>query len=361
MFSQKKEQFITGNEAVVQGALAAGASFFSGYPITPATEILEGWADAVAYQEISARSAKNPHNQCLRFMQAEDETSAGFNVIGAILAGSRAFTATAGPGNILMQDPIAMAEAMRLPFVGVIMQRGGPSTGTVIYGQQELTMTAFGGNGEGLRIVYSTNSPQELYNYTRKSFDVAWRYRFPTFVLGDGYQAKEKSRVRVLSKSKIMSFLRQSAFKSASVSVPIGNMRNCYNFETELNKVLVSDINDFKRVAPKIVEYEKYLCRDAEIIIFAHGIVSLAAKEAVDLLRKNGKKVGLFRPITINPFPQAVASDLASSARKILIVESSNGHFSRVVKSNLYGLCKIKELLKPVMSISAQEIMEKIR
>lgn len=336
-----KEQFITGNDAVVQGALAAGASFFSGYPITPATEILEKWAKLhLEFPEY------------LQMTQAEDETSAGFNVVGAILAGARAFTATAGPGNILMQDPIAMAEAMRLPFVGIIMQRGGPSTGTVIYSQQEVTLTAFGGNGEGLRVVYSTNGPQELYDYTRKSFDVAWKYRFPTFILGDGYQSKEKSKVKMQKP------------KPAVVpgKMAIGNMRNCYNFEDELNKVLVKNINDFKLMSPKIIEYEKYLCADAETVIFCHGIISLSAKEAVNTLRKMGKKVGLFRPITINPFPSAIASSIAAKAKNILVVESSGGAFLRLVKANLNNNShKIKEFLKPVLGITPEEIVEKIK
>ena len=83
-----------------------------------------------------------------------------------------------------------MAEAMRIPTVVVVQQRGGPSTATVIYSQQEVTLTCFGGNGEGLRVVYSTSSHQELYDYTIKAFNTAWKYRFPTFVLADGYQAK---------------------------------------------------------------------------------------------------------------------------------------------------------------------------
>ena len=106
--------------------------------------------------------------------------SAGFAMIGAILVGKKAFTATAGPGNILAQDAFAMAENMRLPTVAFIMQRGGPSTGTVIYSQQELNLTCFGGNGEGLRIVYSASGIQDLYDYTIKSFNAAWKYRFPT-------------------------------------------------------------------------------------------------------------------------------------------------------------------------------------
>jgi 2-oxoglutarate ferredoxin oxidoreductase subunit alpha len=101
------------------------------------------------------------------------------------------------PGNILMQDAFSMCEAMRIPIVGYINQRGGPSTSTVIYSQSEVNLTAFGGNGNGYRIVYSPSNLQELYDYGIKVFNVAWKYRFPTFLLGDGYQAKMMGEVEL--------------------------------------------------------------------------------------------------------------------------------------------------------------------
>jgi len=344
MIFGNEEKFLTGNEAVLEGAFYAGAKLMCGYPITPATEILEGWA----------KKADQGNND-LCMIQAEDEISAGFNSIGALIAGKKSFTATAGVGHVLMQDPISMAEAMRLPFVGVIMQRGGPSTGTVIYSQQEVTLACFGGNGEGLRIVYSTSSPQELYDYTIKAFNSAWKYFFPTFVLGDGYQSKMKAKVK-LNQPDIV--------KSKPIVTDDGkyiNKRNCYNFENQLSEVLMKDIADYDTISPKLVEWEEYKCKDAEIIIFAHGIVSGSAKTAVDIMRtKMNIKVGLFRPITLRPFPKDVASKIASGVRKILIAESSNGHFARIVKDNLYGLTRIETLLKPVMGINPEEIVEKI-
>jgi len=342
-FNKTEEKFITGNEAAIMGAKNAGAIFMAGYPITPSTEILEGWAKEAN------------QNFALKFTQTEDETSAGFNVLGGTLAGIKSFTATAGVGNVLMQDPISMAEAMRLPFVGLVMQRGGPSTGTVIYSQQEVTLTCYGGNGEGLRIVYSTSNPQEIYDYTIKAFNSAWKYRFPTFVLGDGYQSKMKTKVRI-NKPKIT-----NSYPLVGRQGQITNIRNCYNFEDQLGEVLSKNILEYEKIKDQITEYSEYKCNDAETIIFAHGIVSNAAKEAIDELRsKHNKKVGLFRPITLRPFPSAAASDFASRARKIIIMESSNGHFSRIVKDNIYGLAKIDYLFKPVMPISKEDIISKI-
>ena len=141
-----------GNKILAQAAKDAGAKVMFGYPITPASEILETWV-TLCQQENK-----------ISFLQTEDEMAAGFATIGACLAGKPAFTATAGPGNVLMQDAFSMAEALRIPTVAMIVQRGGLSTSTVIYSQEEVRLTCYGGNGEGFRIVYSTAGLQELYD-----------------------------------------------------------------------------------------------------------------------------------------------------------------------------------------------------
>jgi len=341
----KETKFLTGNEAVIEAATKAGATFMSGYPITPATDILELWAKI---------HDNNPKQ--FKFIQAEDEISAGFNLIGALLAGARGFTATAGPGHVLMQDAISMAEAMRLPFVGVIMQRGGPSTGTVIYGQQEVTLAAFGGNGEGLRIVYSASNPQELYTYTMRAFACAWYTKFPTLVLGDGYSAKMRSKVELHS---ITNPIRNRVLLGETEEPK--NLRNCYNIESELAEVLEKNIADWKKYAEEIKESECYLCKDAELIFIAHGIVAQAAREAVDMLRQKGIKAGLFRPITLRPFDHQKLTHFAAKVGKIIIVESSYGHLERIVKSRLFGLTRIETYQKPVMPISPEEIVRSVK
>lgn len=341
MFSAKVEKFITGNQAVIEAAKTVGVYVMCGYPITPVTEILQDWS------KLSDKFEK------YKIIQSEDETSAGFNTIGAILAGKLAFTATAGPGHTLMQDPLSMAEAMRLPMVVVVMQRGGPSTGTVVYGQQEVTLACFGGNGEGHRIVYSTSSPQDIYDYTLEAFHFAWRYRFPTIVLGDGYQAKMQTKVKIYQSTKLVKTKPLLNQKNL-------NIRNCFNFETELAKRLKIDHEDFLKFTPKIVRSELYQAKRAKKIIVAHGIVAQAAKQAVDILRAKNQNVGLFRPITLRPFDHVALSRLASEAEEIIIVESSYGHLERLVKTGLYGLTKIKVLQKPVEAISAQEIIKSL-
>ncbi|MCX6806838.1 MAG: ferredoxin oxidoreductase [Candidatus Berkelbacteria bacterium] len=330
-------EFLTGNEVVVKAALSAGARLMFGYPITPSTEITKTFAE---------EAIKNPR---LLFIQTEDEISAGFGVIGAILGGKKSFTSTAGPGTVLMQDPISMAEAMRLPFVGIITQRGGPSTGTVIYSQQEVNLTCFGGNGEGLRIVYSPSNLQEVYDLTIKTFNNAWKYRFPSFLLTDGYLAKAKSKVEIYEPSYL-----STTKQILGDAKKIVNIRNTYSTEEELAKILDKYINEYEQISKHIRDYESYHCTDAKTIIFAHGSVASACRAACSQL----KRVGLFRPITLRPFPEYEAKMIARRADKVIIVESSAGQFSRMVKNAIFGVkTVVLEYQKPALGITPEEII----
>jgi 2-oxoglutarate ferredoxin oxidoreductase subunit alpha len=348
-----KKELITGNHALVRGAIASGANMMTGYPITPTTEVLEYWSELAL------------HNPELKYLQSEDEMSAGFMMIGGVLAGKKAFSATAGPGNILMQDAIVMAENMRLPIVVFINQRGGPSTGTVIYSQQELNLTCFGGNGEGLRIVYSCSSVQEMYDYSIKAFNTAWKYRFPTFVLSDGYLAKTLTEIETYeAEEKQIETIPSSAYLLNDNKEPgkYSNLRNTYNLENELGQLLEKHNQDFQSIVTEIVEFEDYKTLDAEIVIFAHGIVASAAKNAIDKLRQDDVKVGLFRPITLNPFPKDTANSIIKNKKIILVVESSLGQFERMVKSNIYGEnVPVKKLLKPAEGITSEEIVLRVK
>lgn len=350
----EKKVYITGNEAAAWAALAAGADIMFGYPITPQNEIMHYWT------RLAPR-----HNR--KFLQTEDEISAGFTTCGALQAGRKAFTATAGPGNVLMQEPFGMAEGMRLPFVAIIQQRGGPSSGTVVYSQQEVNLTTYGGNGEGHRIVYSTACHQEIYDYVIKAFNVAWKYRFPTFVLGDGYQAKMRepmvmydpaSRgIEMVPAQSLVGLPGEIGVDRESV-----HLCNIYSLEEELYDVLQKLEADYQKIIPEIVEYEQKFCDDAEIIIVSHGVVSRAAWDAVKMLRDQGVRAGYFRPITLRPFPQEALRKAAASARKILVVESAVNQLQRLVKENLYGLTLgIESLAKPGVGIDADEIVARYK
>ncbi len=347
-----------GNEVIVKAALDSGAEIMFGYPITPTTEMMSAWT----------KISEKDNQDKIKFLQAEDEMAAGFMMIGAILAGKICFTATAGPGNILLQDPMSMAEAMRLPTVTFIMQRGGPSTGTVIYSQQEVTLTCRGGNGEGMRIVYAPSTLQELYHLSCKAFQTAWRYRFPTFVLGDGYLAKMQGEVEILeppspvqatpylgvgkSVAMIKKFQPSGGF---CVKEGYVNLRNCFNLEEELFAINQEIQKAFTGISTQISEAEAQNCAGAETVIFAFGIVAAAARQALKDL--NTARVGLFRPITLNPFPQEAARKIAQKAKKILVLESSLGQFTSLVKEHLYGLnVPITTIGKPALGFTPEEI-----
>jgi 2-oxoglutarate ferredoxin oxidoreductase subunit alpha len=330
----------------VKAALAAGAEAFYGYPITPTTEILTIWAQKAATDDK------------LIFLQTEDEPAAGFGVIGSALAGRKSWTATAGIGHVLMQDPLMAAEAMRIPFVLYIGQRGGPSTGTVIYSQQELNLARLGGNGEGMRIVLAPSNLQEIYDFTIKAFDLAWRYHLPAIILSDGYLSKMTGMVNL-----------DRAGKVATAKPFIGNpdspvnLRNCYSQEEELAQVLHRELLDYAEISKKVEEAEVVGCSDAELVIFAWGTVAEAAKEAQKILKKEGLKVGVFRPITMRPFAASAAKAATKNASQILICESAAGQFGRLVTESLFGTVdkNVERLYKPAEGITADEIVEKVK
>lgn len=343
--NKSQKLFISGNEAAALGALDAGARLMFGYPITPASEILGSWIK-------EAQKNKN-----LQFLQTEDEIAAGFGVLGATLGGVKAFTASAGPGHILMQDSLSMAENMRLPFVGIMMQRGGPSTGTVNFSQQEVALAAFGGNGDGLRIVYSASSIEEMYELVKKGFDSAWRWRFPTIILGDGYLGKMKADI-ALNRKKSAIIKSAPILKEEIIST---NLRNCYSSERSLGEALRANIADWNKTRIKIVESESFMTAGAEILILAHGLVAAAAKEAVLELRQKNMKVGLWRPITLNPLDAPGLKKAVAGAKQIYLFESSLNQFARIIKYELFGAkIKINEIAKPAEGFTPEEIIDLI-
>jgi len=336
---ENKKKLLTGSEIVVQACLDAEAGVMYGYPITPTCEILSGW---IATGKPS--------------LQTEDEIAAGFAVCGAVLAGQKAFTASGGPGHVLLQDGMSMAEGMRLPFVIIVGQRGGPSSGTVIYSQQEVMLACFGGNGEGLRLVYSPATSKELYELTRQAFNDAWQYRFPAIVLTDGYLLKMKSGVD-LSSLKIENI-------SAHPLVPedkIVHWPNIYTMEEELNEQIGLAQKDWEEISPLIAKAEILETTDVEVLLIAHGIVGSAVKEAVKQLRKNGIKAGYFRPITLRPFPKKDLDKVCGweSVKKVVVVESSAGQLARIVRDQLAPEIAVsfEYLQKPGLGIEVEEVI----
>ena len=364
------KQFLMGNEVRAKAARAAGALGLYGYPITPGSEILKWWA--------TEAGSKNGKKDGVVFVQAEDEIGASFMLLGAVMAGQKAFTVTAGPGNVLMQDAFSMCEAMRIPIVGYINQRGGPSTSTVIYSQSEVNLTAFGGNGNGFRVVYSPANLQELYDYGIRVFNIAWKYRFPTFLLGDGYQAKMMGEVEIYDpRERGIEMVETEKYLLEEVRTrPINEVvptpevhirvvdgveyscyRNCLDFEEDTLRVNLEIKSAWDTAAAEIREHKTYGDASAETLIIAHGIVAEAAQGAIDA---TGSRARLFRPITLRPFPDEELRLAAQGARRILVVESAIDQLARFCRNALYchASVPIVEHFRPSIGIPVEEIVD---
>jgi len=311
--NNKPRELLTGAQTVVRACFDAGAGSMYGYPITPATEIFTGWI-----------------KQGGKYLQTEDEIAAGFAICGAVLAGEKSFTATAGPGTVLMQDAMSMAEGMRLPFVVIVAQRGGPSSGTVIYSQQEVTLACYGGNGEGLRLVYSPGNLEELYHFTRRAFNESWQYRFPAVVLTDGYLLKTRGAVTI-AKDDLENFPAEPIVKAGTNT----HLENIHTLEEELFSKLKKYEEDYNKMSSVVASAQEVETDDAEILIIAHGIVGAAAQAAVKILRAQNIRAGLLRPTTLRPFPKNILDARATQAKRILIVESSFGQLAQIVRAEL--------------------------
>jgi 2-oxoglutarate ferredoxin oxidoreductase subunit alpha len=351
---EEKRVFMTGNEVVAWAAVAAGADIMYGYPITPQNEIMHYWT------RLAPKHGK-------KFLQTEDELSAGFTTLGGALAGRKSFSATAGPGTTLFQEPLSMAEMMRIPVVVIVQQRGGPSTATVIYSQQEVNMVTFGGNGEGWRVVYSTATHQELFDYTIKAFNTAWKYRFPTFILGDGYQAKMREPLVMYNpEDRGIEMIKPVA----SLGLPgtpgkdrdAVHLRNTYSVEEELYNAAMLIQEDYEKMSKEVVEWDEKNIDDADIVIISHGVVSRAAIAAMNRLREKGIKVGYFRPITLRPFPDEQLQKVAAKCSNFLLVESALGQLARLVKGALFNMPidKFDTIYKPGVGFTAEELVQRI-
>jgi 2-oxoglutarate/2-oxoacid ferredoxin oxidoreductase subunit alpha len=362
-----------GNDVLTRAARAAGARVMYGYPITPTTEILQNWS-----KDACSEAGKKDG---VVFLQSEDEISASFMLVGAVLAGAKAFTATGGPGHVLMQDAFSMAEAMRLPIVAYLMQRGGPSTSTVVYSQSEVNLACYGGNGNGYRIVYSPSSIQDLYDYGIKVFNVAWKYRFPTFLLGDGYLAKMLADVELYDPAErgITMVPTEAYMNEKQRVVPLKDVvpapeldirygkdgteyacfRNCLNQEEETLEVNDHIRKAWDAVASELEEHETYGDADADTLLIAHGIVASAAKAAIEALKEKGVNARLFRPITLRPFPETALRAAAKKAKRIIVAESAINQLTRFVKESLYGQCKVRieTYERPSIGIVPEEIV----
>jgi len=319
----KNRVYLKGNEALAYGALEAGLNAYFAYPITPSSEIPETLAKEFG-------NKKYPEYKF--FLQAASELEAINMVIGAASGGARAMTATSSPGFSLKQEGLSYAACMELPLLIVDICRAGPGLGNLGPEQSDYFQgTKGGGHGNYRLIVLAPATVQEMALLPRLGFDLAFKYRNPTLILGDAFTGQLKEDV------EFPEFTPQrydaSAWATTGAKGRSPHILNSLELDYQKHfKHLQKIYEKYQQAQEKEVRFEEYYTEDAETVIVAFGIASRIAKGAVNRLRSKGVKVGLFRPITLWPFPAPQLKALASQGKRFLVVELNMGQMLEDVK-----------------------------
>ncbi|MBW6508907.1 MAG: 2-oxoacid:acceptor oxidoreductase subunit alpha [Desulfuromonadales bacterium] len=353
----KKIALLQGNEACAQGALYAGCNFFGGYPITPSTEIAEVMAG-----ELPKIGGK--------FIQMEDEIGAIASIIGASLAGSKVLTASSGPGISLKQELIGYACIAEVPCVIINVMRGGPSTGMPTGpGQSDVMQARWGTHGDHAAIALCPASCQEIFTETVRAFNLAEKYRMPVQVLYDEIVGHMRERIVFPEPGELEVIDRPAPsvppekYKPFDTSFgdvpPLAAYGSDYRFHvTGLNKaedgfpttkaelVDAEERRQIRKVeCPEaradIESNEEYLIDDAEVVVLAYGSTSRSARYAVNELREQGIKAGMFRPITLWPFPEKRVAQIGEQVKAIVVPEMNLGQMIFEVERVVKNSCKL--------------------
>ena len=314
-----------GNAAIGEAAIRAGCQCYFGYPITPQNELTEYMAT-----NLSRRKGCS-------FVQAESEVSAINMVYGASLAGVRTMTSSSSPGISLKQEGISYLAACELPAVIVNISRGGPGLGSISAAQSDyFQSTRGGGHGDYRTIVLAPSSVQELADLTHRAFDLADRYRIPVIILGDGMlgQMMEPLEFKYDAPSELP--VRSDALRGAK-GRPSRIVKTFTSRPTELEELNWSLFRRYRLIEKEETTYEIYLVEDAELVVVAFGAAARIAKGAIRNARANGLKVGMFRPITLWPFPYEKISELTQTIKHFLVFEMNMGQMIEDVKLAVEG------------------------
>ena len=321
-------QLCKGNVAVMKGALLAGCQSYYGYPITPASEIAEAAAEYLP--QVGGT-----------FLQAESEVAAINMVYGAAAAGQRVMTASSGPGLSLMQEGISYLAGSELPCVIVDVMRGGPGLGNIAPEQSDyFAVVKGGGHGNYRNLVVAPASVQEMADLTMLAFELADRYRNPAVVLTDGF---------------IGQMMEPLELHQREIVEPVKPWAVCGTKETRKN--LISSIYlepaeleahvrkldaKYKKAAEVEARHELYCAEDPEVLLVGYGITSRVLRTVVDHVRKEGVRAGLFRPVTLWPFPADALRKAARRAQLVLVVEMSTGQMVEDVRLALDGRVNVE-------------------
>ena len=337
-----------GNEAVFRGALAAGASYYAGYPISPSTEILN-----VA----SAHAADHPE---FRFLQAEDEIASANAIIGASLAGAKSFTATSGPGFSLMQEAVGYAQKVGVPCVFVNVMRVGPATGMpTMPGQGDIMQVKWGSTGDYTPLAFYPNGVEESFRITVDAFNAAEESRSPVVVLSDTFVAH-------LNEVVDLDAIAADATVVPRDMAPLGEFSGSprffagvlmYEHGPNAGEPATADADEYLRqfydakhrhleVARRYAHYEHGWNVDADVLIVCYGIVSRVASPLRD-------DFALFRPIRIFPVLSDELAAIAARYREVVVIEANDGQYADLVELALHRPVKRVPLLGGRISLEA--------
>lgn len=347
----KNIKLMQGNEAIAEGAVIAGCDFFAGYPITPSSEIGE------------ILSGKLPKIGRV-FLQMEDEIAALGAVLGAALGGAKAITASSGPGISLKQEHIGYASMCEIPCVIINVMRGGPSTGLpTLPAQGDIMQAKWGTHGDHAIIAITPSSVNESLYETIRAFNLAVKYRTPVLILTDEIIGHMREKVVIPDKNDVeiidiklpdVSPEKYNPYNYTSGKVtPLAPMGEGYRYhvtglihgETGFPSQKIDVIQNaenwlidkiYKNIKD-IEKFEEFQTEDADIFIVAYGSTSRSARQGITMARAAGIKVGMFRPITIWPFPDKQISNLSKRIKKILVVEMNMGQVILEVQRNACG------------------------
>ncbi len=359
--SRKKrtELFALGNEAVAEGALLAGCTFYAGYPITPSTEIMECMAQ---------RLPRLPDGA---FIQMEDEIAGLGAVIGASLAGRKAMTATSGPGFSLMQEHIGYACMVEAPLVIVNVMRGGPSTGLpTCPAQGDVQQARWGTHGDHSIIVLSASTVQECLEMTITAFNFAEKYRTPVILLLDEVTAHTREKITLPEPgdfevySRVTPSVPPEWFKPYEETMrgvtPMPALGSGYRMHhtglthdvmgyptqrpDEVEPAMLRQFRKIDNFFPDIMLVDELYTSTADIGVVAYGSVARSAHLAVIQARKQGIKAGLLHLRTLFPFPRPPVDKLARACKAIIVPEMNMGQISREVKRVNNGRTRVRTI-----------------
>ena len=307
----------SGNEAVVQGALAAGAKYFAGYPITPSSEIMHEWARIQPTKDDS-----------YAFLQTEDEIAAIHSTIGGALAGKKSFTTTSGPGFSLMQEGLGLAFAYQVPMVLINVQRQGPSTGMpTLFSQADLIQTQHGTHGDHVAITFYPNSVQECFDLTVTAFNASCTSSSPVILLSDALLAHMYENIDTNYKGELAGYPIE----------PVGNgTRHFTGLTNDNGKPDTDNPETYKKWVAKIHEpimktaqdyelYEYIENKNSDTLVISFGILSRVTMDWQD-------EFALFRPIRLFPVLEDKLKEISSQYKKIVVVEANFGQYTKEIE-----------------------------